>query len=91
MKFYVIEQQLIENTESAETLADFIRLGLCRYYFSIGDVLYDAWEMANDKEVKAFNRDTNEYEMLDGDIKMRFAMWDLDEDGYRIAELEPVE
>lgn len=91
MRFYVTERELFEDLESAETLADYIRTGINRYSFTYKGARYDAWEMATSSTVRAYNYKTNETEELNGNIKAKLLSWDLDEDGYRVGELQIVE
>ena len=84
---FCAEVELFEKVAEAETLADFIRIGINRLYFEYKGNLYDAWDMAGDNKVNAFNNNEGEYEVLDGSLKARFSSWDFDEDGHRIAEL----
>lgn len=91
MRFYVAERELFEELEGAETLADYIRTGVNRYSFTYNGARYDAWEMATDSAVSAYNYKTNETVELAGNIKAELLSWDLDEDGYRVGELQIVE
>lgn len=93
MKFWMAEQDMMNDVVEAETLADYVRIGFSRVDFlDKNKKLYFCYELTGDDEVDAYPMNSNDPMIthLNGSTRVRFNGYDKDSDGYTTIEVEEI-